>query len=92
MLVYRLELMSNVPSARKHPWFQESIERLEQYRTDQDTYIFPRSFLQERPSGYWVTGAYMGLEQNRRKKAALELESTFWMLKIKKNAQLLEFN
>lgn len=84
-LIQRLVLMSNFPAARKHPWFRENVARLEHYRTDHGTYIFPRSFLQERPSGYWVTGAYMGLEEDRRNRSAIELESTFWMLKIKKN-------
>ena len=86
LLIQRLELMSNFGLARSHRWFKESIQHLERFRTDSGTYIFPRSYLQERPSGYWVTGAYMGLEQNRRNKIAIELESTFWMLKIKKNA------
>jgi hypothetical protein len=85
-LIQRLALMSNFRAARKHPWFTENVARLEEYRTVQDTYIFPRSYLQERPIGYWVTGAYMALEENRRNKIAIELESTFWMLKIKKNS------
>jgi hypothetical protein len=88
-LIQRLVLMSNFPEARKHPWFTENVARLDDYRTDHGTYMFPRSYLQERPSGYWVTGAYMGLEENRRQKIAIELESSFWMLKIKKNAEIL---
>lgn len=87
-LVQRLVLMSNFRVAREHPWFQENLRLLESFRTDRGTYIFPRTYLQERTSGYWVTGAYMGLEQNRRKRIAIELESTFWMLKIKKNVAL----
>jgi hypothetical protein len=90
LLIQRLVLMSNFPSATNHPWFQRSIRNLESYHTNRGTYIFPRAYLNERISGYWVTGAYMGLEENRRKKIALELESTFWMLKIKKNAGLLD--
>jgi hypothetical protein len=89
MLVQRLVFMSSFRAARNHPWFRENIEWLESYRTDQGTYMFPRSYLQERPNGYWVTSAYMGLEENRRQKIAIELESTFWMLKIKKNAEFL---
>ena len=86
LLVQRLVMMSNFPAARKHPWFKENVAMLENFRTDQGTYMFPRSYLQERPSGYWVTSAYLGLEENRRIKTAIELESTFWMLMIKKNA------
>ncbi len=83
--IQRLVLMSHFPTARDHHWFQDSLKHLESYRTKQGTYSFPRSYLQERPSGYWVMGAYMGLEENRRKKIAIEMESTFWMLKIKLN-------
>lgn len=85
LLVQRLVLMSHFRVARAHGWFQECVQHLESFCTDRGTYLFPRSYLQERPCGYWVTGAYMGLEKNRRKKIAIELESTFWMLKIKKN-------
>ena len=88
LLIQRLVLMSNFRAARKHSWFRENIAWLENYRTDQGTYIFPRPNLQERPNGYWVTGAYMGLEENRRIKIAIELESTFWMLKIRENERI----
>ncbi len=91
-LIQRLTLMSNFQMARKHRWFQENLSDLENYRTDRGTYLFPRSYLQERPSGYWVTGAYMGLEENRRKKIAIELEFTFWMLKIKSTVGLLDIS
>ena len=65
------------------------MEYLESCCTGNGTYRFPRSYLQERASGYWVTSAYMGLEQNRRVKTAIELESTYWMLKIKVTADLI---
>jgi hypothetical protein len=84
-LIQRVVLMSNFPTARNHPWFQECLKMLAEYRTEQGVYIFPRSYLPEKPSGYWVIGAYMGLEENRRQRIAIELESTFWMLKIRKN-------
>ena len=35
-------------------------------------------------AGYYVGGEYMGLEDNRRNSKALELESTFRMLLLKK--------
>ncbi len=43
-----------------------------------------KGYLIERPSGYWVLGAYMGLGENRRVKKWAEIESTFWMMKIRK--------
>jgi hypothetical protein len=84
--VQRLALMAHFPTARKHRWFRQGLAHLEGYRTQRGTYLFPRPYLQEHRRGYWVTGAYMGLEQSRRARLSLELESTFWMLKMKKLA------
>jgi hypothetical protein len=83
-LVQRVELMGHFAVARQHPWFQQSVAHLEAYRTDRGTYRFPSAYLCERSSGYYVTGAYMRLEENRRRRIALELDSTFRMLKIKR--------
>ncbi|MFX0062513.1 MAG: hypothetical protein ACFFC7_10030 [Candidatus Hermodarchaeota archaeon] len=77
-------LMSYLPSATKKPWFKQSIKFLEQFKTDRGTYNFPNKILKESTSGYFIKGAYMGLSENRRSKNAKELESTFWMLAIKK--------
>jgi hypothetical protein len=83
-LVQRVVLLAHFPTARAHRWFQENLSHLETYRAERGTYVFPRPYLREGRSGYWVMGAYMGLEENRRSKLAIELESIFWMLKIKK--------
>ena len=84
MFVQRLELMAHFAVARQSPWFRSSVEHLEGYRTEQGTYRFPARYLREQPSGYWVQGAYMRLEQNRRSRQSLELDSTFRMCKIKR--------
>jgi hypothetical protein len=85
-LVQRLELMAHFREARGHPWFERCMRFLERFRTREGTYLFPRPYLRELRQGYWVHGAYMGLEENRRSNRALELESTFRMLKIKRLA------
>lgn len=85
-LIQRVVLMAHFRAARADRWFQECLAHLETYRTERGTYLFPRRYLQERTSGYWVTGAYMGLEESRRPKRAFELESTFWMLRVEKLA------
>jgi hypothetical protein len=81
-LLPRTLLMAHFPNAVRHPWFTQAMAHLETFRTDEDRYRFPRSYLVETQSGYWVNGNHMGLEENRRSKQAIELESTFWMLKI----------
>jgi hypothetical protein len=87
-LVQRLERMAHFREALGHRWFRQCQQHLEGFRTETGTYLFPRSYLRELRQGYWVHGAYMGLEENRRPRQALELESTFRMLKIKKLAGL----
>jgi hypothetical protein len=84
MLVQRLELMGRFPQVHRSLWYHEALAHLEKYRTDQGRYCFPAGYLRELPSGYYVTGAYMGLGENRRKPLGLEIESTFRMFKILK--------
>ena len=84
MFVQRLELMAHFPPARQSRWFKECMQHLEGFRTEQGTYRFPARYLREQPSGYWVQGAYMRLEENRRSRRSLELDSTFRMCKIKR--------
>ena len=86
-LVQRVELMAHFPAARKMPSFRDCLAHLEDHRTDRGTYLFPRDYLKEQPNGYWVTGACMGLEENRRAATAIELESTFRMLTIHRLAR-----
>ena len=73
-----------IEKAEAEEWFKERMNHLEEFRTGKGTYLFPKNYMQEKPQGYWVNGFHMGLGENRRKKPALELESTFWMVKIKK--------
>lgn len=81
--VQRLELMSHFKNARNHRWYTDSINFLEKYKTEKGTYLFPEKFLQEKKSGNWVIGAYMGLHKGVRSRKILEIESTFRMLKLK---------
>lgn len=82
MLIQRMELLGRFPQARSSSWFQEGLRHLERFRTDQGRLSLPSGYLRELPSGYFVTGAYMGLGENRRRPIGLELESTFRMVKI----------
>ena len=80
--LHRLVLMSHFRPARNHRWLREGVAFFDQFRTDEGRYRIPRQYLAEERNGCWVFGSYMGLEENRRTKIALELESTFWMLKF----------
>ena len=87
-LLLSLELLAPFESALKSEWFRQSMDLLENHRTQEGHYRFPRKWLPEKQSGYWVGGHYMALEDERRKQAAIDYESTFRVLKIKKLAGL----
>ena len=86
LALQRLELMAGFPSAHRTAWFRSWISHLEEFRTDRGTWAFPRSYLPEKPGGYWVLASYRGLDEPRRSRLALELESTFRMLSIKQRS------
>lgn len=86
--VQRIELMSGFPQTRTRKWFQKSVNHLESFQTERGTYRFPSTYLKEGTSGYYVNGAYMRLEENRRRNIALTLDSTFRMELIKKRISL----
>ena len=88
-LLLKLELLAPFENARSSVWFRESLELLENQQTQEEYYRFPRKWLPERPSGYWVGGHYMALEDARRKQSAIDYESTFHTLKIKRLAGLI---
>jgi hypothetical protein len=74
--------MGQFPAARRHPWFVNGLDYLHSFQTEKGTYLFRRSYLPEQPNGYWVNGARMGLEEDRKTRLAIELESTFWMVML----------
>ncbi len=88
LLIQRMELMAHFPYVAGHAWFACALGHLETFRTDSGTYNFPKHYLGEK-EGYWVCGMHMGIGENRRAKIANELESTFWMMLIKKFAGML---
>jgi hypothetical protein len=87
-LLLDLEMLAPFKTARESDWFQDSMKLLEAQVTAEGFYRFPRTWLPERPSGYWVGGLYNALEDNRRRQIAIDCESTFRILKIKQLAAL----
>jgi hypothetical protein len=88
-LLLWLELLSPLPVVSQSDWFQNAILFLEEYRTRYDTYVFPRNWLKEKRTGYWINGAYMAFQSERRNRKDIECESTFRMLKLKYQARTL---
>jgi hypothetical protein len=89
-LVGMLEML--VPFARTHnrELIISCLNHLNSYQTDRDTWAFPKSYLQELSTGNWDYGAFMGLEENRRKEQVYEAESTFRMLRLMNMTELNE--
>lgn len=77
--LHRLLLYSRFPTAVKSKWFQNTIDYLEQYKTAQGTYAFPKEYLVEKDSN-WVLGSHISLAESRRTMQYIEIESTFYML------------
>jgi hypothetical protein len=84
-LVQRLELLSRFPGTLSHPWFIKNMDRLESFAVEDGKYTFPKQHIQERRNSYFVAGGHMGLGEDRRRKLAYTMESTFWMNRIMSN-------
>ena len=83
-----LELVSRFPDADRMPWFRAGLNHLDQFRLDSGRYRFPSTYVPERRGGYYLyAGAHMRLGE--RGKLGLEIESTFRMLSMARNADVL---
>jgi len=82
-LLLTLEFMAKFPLARKSEWFGKSMKYLETFETDSGTYIFPRGWLPEKKTGYWVGGTRMMFDDRKGNRHAIECESTFRVVHIK---------
>jgi hypothetical protein len=87
-LVFYMERLAIFPPVVRNDWFVSWLQHLDSFQTPEGTWRFPSEFLLEygKIGGYYVLGYHMGLGENRRKKIALELESTFMMFRILKSA------
>jgi hypothetical protein len=81
-LILSLEMMAAFSRARNNRWFLESLALLDEHRTDRGSWLLPRAWLPEKRVAYWVAGGHMGLEENRRSRAAIERESTVRVLRV----------
>ncbi len=85
-LLLFLEMLAHFESGRASDWFKNGMLHLETFRSPRGTYQFPRNYLSEKPGYYLYGGLHMGLGEAPRHPPALELESTFRMLRLKRLA------
>ncbi|MFW9787835.1 MAG: hypothetical protein ACFFE2_09800 [Candidatus Thorarchaeota archaeon] len=83
-----LEALAPFSCVRGSIWFKDSMKYLEEFRTAEGIYSFPRTWLPEKQKGYWIGGEYMGFDERKGRKNAIEVESTFRVLSISKRAGL----
>ena len=83
-LLYFVDFIIHYPVALKTKWYKELLNYLDRYKTSNETYIFPKEWLPEKP-GYAVQGFHLSLGESRRKKNWLEIESTFYMQLLRQN-------
>ena len=87
MLLF-LDTLAPFSCIRKSQWFQNSLKYLEEFRTEDGIYSFPRTWLPEKRRGYWIGGEYMAYDERKGRKNAIEVESTFRVLYIRHRAGL----
>lgn len=83
-IVWQMELMSHFEKARDTAWFQNNLMHLKSFERD-GICEFPTEYLQEARNKYYVNGCHMGLGEDRKRKLSKKIESTAWMLRIRKN-------
>ncbi|TFF96899.1 hypothetical protein EU546_00385 [Candidatus Thorarchaeota archaeon] len=88
-MLLTLEMLAPFPSTRKSAWFNDAMRYLDRFRTDLGTYSFPRSWLPERKTGYWVGGFRMQFDSRVGRPDAIECESTFRVLLIEQQGGLV---
>lgn len=83
-LVLYLDMVASIPGSARYEWVGWALQHLDRFRSSRGTWRFPAKYLLETTGYHLYSGRHMGLGENRRAKEALELESTFRMLRIKK--------
>ena len=83
-ILFFAQYISKYPPARKTKWFNDLLNYLEKYKTENGTYIFPKELLPEK-TGQAVGGHHMSFGENRRNKIWIEIESTFYMQLLQQN-------
>ena len=84
-----LELLGKSPRTLMHDWYRRSVETMEERLEVGHVRYFSRTDLPESNNGVWVLGMRMGLEERRRSLKALECESLFRCLQIRRlNAEI----
>jgi hypothetical protein len=88
-LLFLCFVLSHFKSAQKSEWFKSAIIYLNNYRTSDDRYIFPKNMINEKPDCYVIGGGHMNVGENQKSKKYSEIISTYWMGRIEVRTDLV---
>ena len=85
--IFNLIHLSHFKAAHKSLWFQRMFTKLEDYKNEDGTYLFPTDAIREKKNSYFVGGNHLGVVENRRLRKRNRMESTYWYNVIKANME-----
>jgi len=77
-------ILSHFKASRNAKWFNEAIQYLEQYKTEEGRYKFPPDLILDKPDMHAWAG-HLNAGENKKKKQYREILSTYWMERILDN-------
>lgn len=84
-LVFVCFILSHFKSAKESEWFKMAISYLNDYRTNDNRYIFPKHMIIEEKDRYVIEGGHMNIGENKKSKKYNEIISTYWTHRIQEN-------
>ena len=86
-LILTCFILSHFASVRNSEWFQIAIKYLNNFKTSNNRYVFPKHMIVEKPDSYVIGGGHMNIGENKKSKLYAEIVSTYWMDKIQNNVE-----
>jgi hypothetical protein len=84
-LVFICFILSHFKSAKKSEWYKMAMAYIENYKTAENRYNFPKYMIIEKPDSYVIGGGHMNIGENRKSRKYGEIISTYWMNRIEEN-------
>jgi hypothetical protein len=84
-LLFLCFILSHFETSRKSEWFAGAVHFLEQFRTQDGRYIFPKEIISEQKDRYVHDGGHMNVGESKKNKNYAEIISTYWMERIFEN-------
>ena len=86
-LLFKCFIFSHFDIARESQWYNSAINYLDNYRTADGRYVFPREMTAEKRDISVTSGGHMNVGENKRSRGYAEIISTYWMERILSNGK-----